>query len=80
MREISYRAEGIRTRKTYRILRNMRYEEGYPETMVGESRRHLETSELEQADRHSGIRPLELPENLNFQSKAQCVELCLKLD
>ena len=47
IRESIFRAEGICTRKTYLIWRNITYKVGYTATMIGESRRHLVTSELE---------------------------------
>ena len=51
IREIIYCAECLCARKTYMAWRNMIYREGYAETMIGETRRNLATSELEPVGR-----------------------------
>ena len=46
IREIIYCAEGTCNRTTYLVWRNMIYKAGYAESMIGEHRRRLATSEL----------------------------------
>ena len=52
IRESIYCAENICNPRTYSIWRNMIYRAGYAETMIGEPRRHLATSELQLADQY----------------------------
>ena len=52
IQENIYFAEGICNRMTYRVWRSRLYASGFPETMIREPRRHLETSELEQVGRY----------------------------
>ena len=54
VREVIYCTEGLSDRKTYAIWNNALYAPGYGETPIGNDRRHLSVSELEQIDQYPG--------------------------